>query len=200
MGLVTLIQQDVSVADQRKVLEGIDTSTKKLDLVVRELINILNIRNQATEKRTKVSLTEIVDEIKEKSADLIATSKAEICCDFSGVATIYSIRSYIYNIIYNIVVNSMKYRSPDRTPVVDIKAVVDGDKILITIADNGIGIDLKKYGDQMFLLNRRFYNTIDGKGLGLFMTKIQVDALNGYITLDSHPGIGTTVFLSLPEY
>jgi len=57
---------------------------------------------------------------------------------------------------------------------------------------------MDKFGDQIFLLNKRFHNTADGKGLGLFIVKAQVDVLNGTIEIDSEPGVGTTIKIILP--
>ena len=64
--------------------------------------------------------------------------------------------------------------------------------------DNGLGIDMDKYGDQVFGLNKRFHPKFSGKGLGLFMVKAQVESLNGAITVKSKVNEGTTFTITLP--
>jgi len=70
--------------------------------------------------------------------------------------------------------------------------------VRMNITDNGIGIDLKKNGDKLFGLYKTFHNNIDAKGVGLFLTKNQVDFMGGAIEVDSEPGVGTTfkIFLN----
>ncbi len=198
MGLANLIQYGVSDADKQLVLEGIGASAQKLDQVVRELIHILNVRNEAGEQRKIVSLTTIIEDVKNKCTSMINSTGAQIIITVNDSDELFTIPSYIYNILHNIISNSLRYFAPDRTPVIAITAHKQNDNILLTITDNGIGIDMQKYGDQIFVLNRRFFNSTEGKGLGLFMTKTQVDALNGSIALDSKPDVGTTVRICLP--
>ncbi len=198
MGLVNLIQYEISEEDKQQVLKGIGASAQILDQVVRELIHILNVRNEATEQRKIVSLSSVIEEIKHNCTIAITNSRASIVCDLSAADELFTIPSYIYNILYNVITNSLQYRAAERAPVIKVTTEKQGNYILINITDNGIGIDMQKYGDQIFVLNRRFFNTSEGKGLGLFMTKTQVDALNGSISLESKPDEGTTVHIYLP--
>ncbi|WP_264527412.1 ATP-binding protein [Flavobacterium sp. N2550] len=65
-------------------------------------------------------------------------------------------------------------------------------KTVLEISDNGIGIDLKKYGDKLFGMYKTFHENPDSKGIGLFITKNQIDAMGGYVTVESEPNVGTT--------
>jgi signal transduction histidine kinase len=69
----------------------------------------------------------------------------------------------------------------------------------IVYQDNGIGIDLEKYGTQVFGLYKRFHHHADGKGLGLYMVKTQVEALNGTITIESRVNEGTRFNIQFPN-
>jgi signal transduction histidine kinase len=73
------------------------------------------------------------------------------------------------------------------------------DQLILTITDNGRGIDLKRYGGQLFGLYKRFHFDIEGKGLGLHMTKSQIVSLGGDITVESEPDKGTTFTITLPN-
>lgn len=69
---------------------------------------------------------------------------------------------------------------------------MEDDEPVLTIADNGLGIDLERHGDKLFGLYKTFHTTKDAKGLGLFITKVQVEAMGGRITVESAVDRGTS--------
>jgi signal transduction histidine kinase len=86
----------------------------------------------------------------------------------------------------------VKYRQPDLEPIIEIKSRKLNNKIELLFRDNCMGIDLQKNGDQVFGLYKRFHNNeIQGKGLGLFMVKTQVEAIGGKISVNSEVNKGT---------
>jgi signal transduction histidine kinase len=72
---------------------------------------------------------------------------------------------------------------------------LNGQKTL-TISDNGIGIDLKRFGDKLFGMYKTFNGNPDARGIGLFMTKNQIEAMGGSISVESEPGNGTTFIVT----
>ena len=72
-----------------------------------------------------------------------------------------------------------------------------GNKVELRFKDNGKGIDLEKNGSQLFGLYKRFDTSAEGKGMGLFMVKTQVEALGGIIKVNSKPGEGTEFIIQL---
>jgi signal transduction histidine kinase len=102
-----------------------------------------------------------------------------------------SLKSYVYSIFYNLISNSIKYKKPDICPVIEIKSVRREDKIELLFKDNGRGIDLKKSGQHVFGLYKRFHWDVEGKGVGLFTVKTQVEALGGKISIKSEVNKGT---------
>jgi signal transduction histidine kinase len=113
-------------------------------------------------------------------------------------AEIFSIKSYIKSILYNLVNNAIKYRSSGKDPLIEIGISKANEQIEIRVQDNGIGIDLVKYGHDIFGLYKRFHPSFEGKGLGLNMTKVQVESLGGSIQIASQPGEGTLFTICLP--
>ena len=104
----------------------------------------------------------------------------------------------MYSVFYNLVSNSIKYRQAGLLPVIEIKSYLINDKIEIHYTDNGLGIDMKKRSDQVFGLYKRFHNHKEGKGMGLFMVKTQVEALGGKISIESEVNKGTTFIIQFP--
>jgi signal transduction histidine kinase len=100
-------------------------------------------------------------------------------------------------IIHNLLSNSLKYRHAERPAVIEISSESIPGGISLSIKDNGSGIDLDKYRDKLFGLNRKFDNRASGRGLGLFMVKTYVDMLGAAIEVKSIPGEGTTFTLKI---
>ena len=111
----------------------------------------------------------------------------------------FTTRSYLYSIFYNLISNSIKYRNPDIPTVISIKSQKAGNKIELRFKDNGKGIDLDKNGQNIFGLYKRFDNSVEGKGMGLYIVKTQVTTLGGTIQIESQPGKGTEFTLLFPR-
>jgi signal transduction histidine kinase len=82
--------------------------------------------------------------------------------------------------------------------LIAIKSKVIANKVELEITDNGLGIDLKRKGKEVFGLYKRFHYHVEGKGMGLFMVKTQVEALGGTIKIESEVNKGTTFTISFP--
>lgn len=95
------------------------------------------------------------------------------------------------SIFYNLISNAIKYRHPDQRPYIRIKSDLNGDYVQINVAGNGLGIDLKAHKNNLFSLHKRFHYHVDGKGLGLYLVKTQLEALGGKIDVRSMEGEGS---------
>jgi len=100
-------------------------------------------------------------------------------------------KTYLESIFLNLVTNAIKYRSPDRNPEIHIETEIVNDKIKLTIRDNGLGIDLVRHGHKLFGLNKTFHRHPDAKGVGLYLTKIQIETMGGSIYATSEVNKGT---------
>jgi signal transduction histidine kinase len=101
-------------------------------------------------------------------------------------------KRYLTSILLNLLTNAIKYRSPQRSLIITIKTHIHKDYTILSFSDNGIGIDMQKFGHKVFGLYQRFHNNIDGKGLGLYIIKSQVDAMDGKVEVESAENEGTT--------
>jgi signal transduction histidine kinase len=127
----------------------------------------------------------------------IAETHARIVADFSACPRVKTVKPYLDSILMNLISNAIKYRHPERLPVINIQtSFVDGN-VCIRIQDNGLGIDLHAYGDKLFVLYSRLHTHVEGKGMGLYLVKTQVTALGGKIEVESEPEKGTTFLVFL---
>lgn len=187
-------------AERLKIIGHIKFSIEKIDDLVQDLNIILAARSDINSKKEMVDFEEIIRNVKQTLEKQISQTNTHINTHIiPGSGRIFSIKSYIKSSLYNLVSNAIKYRSPDRVPVIDISISRDDNHYIIKVADNGIGIDLEKYGKEVFGLYKRFNLTVEGKGLGLNMTKAQIEALGGSIEIESTPDKGTTFTVRIPD-
>lgn len=186
IGLAEILKNDdLNLEHKMEFIDAILTSVKKLDEVVNDLNNVLQIRKEMNEKREWVSFSNLTSLIEESIKRIIDEEQAVIITDFSAIDTIHSLKSYLYSIFYNLITNSIKYKQKDKAPLIQIKSEIKDDKVILYFKDNGSGIDMNKYQDQVFGLYKKFHSKVEGKGLGLYMVKTQVETLGGKISLNS---------------
>jgi PAS domain S-box-containing protein len=99
--------------------------------------------------------------------------------------------AYFDSIVLNFISNGIRYAHPGRIPVISVDWAQENGKKRLTVSDNGVGIDLEKYGDKLFGMYKTFHGNADAKGIGLFMTKSQIEAMGGTVSVESEPGKGT---------
>ena len=191
----TIEIEDEEVCD---IIKNISLSADKLDEVISDLNQVLQVNKAVTENIDLVLLPALIQDIKFSIKNLIEKEQVSIVCDFEESSEIYSLKSFMHSIFYNLILNSIKYRRPEVNPIINISAKITKSHITIVYHDNGRGIDISKYGDEIFGLYKRFDTSVDGKGMGLFMVKMQVESLGGSIAVDSVIDSGTTFTIEFP--
>ena len=178
--------------DKEIFMEGLTVSVKKLDDIIIDLNDILQVKNVVIGNKEIVAFSKVVDDIKFSISNLLNDRAVMFHCDFTEVDEVYSFKSYIHSIFYNLISNSIKYRQPDLDPVIEIKSRKYADRMELTFKDNSIGMDLETQSEQVFGLYKRFHpEYAEGKGMGLFMVKTQVETLGGKISVESRINEGT---------
>ncbi|MES2617297.1 MAG: PAS domain S-box protein [Bacteroidota bacterium] len=190
---LTDILQDVHVepVEKDQLIHGMGEAAHNLDSVIRDLNTILQVKRDLSEKKESILLSNLIKDIKVSLSSAINYEKVKFECDFEAVNELITIKTYIYSIFYNLISNSIKYRQPNVDPVIRISSEIRDNKTVLHFGDNGLGIDLKRNGKNVFGLYKRFHFHIAGKGMGLYMIKTQVEALGGKISIKSRENFGT---------
>ena len=179
-------------------ITSLSTAVSNLDKVILDLNTILQSGAAVNEMRETVWLPQLVEQISAEIKLIVDKNHAAITCDFGEVSELVTIKTYLYSIFQNLIVNGIKYRRSKVDPQITIKACRRDNKIQICFSDNGKVIDLEKFGPHLFGLYKRFDFSVEGKGMGLFMVKMQVEALSGTISVRSQPGKGSEFTVALP--
>ena len=186
-----LNNMEVSSGEKEKLNRGINTSILRLDEIINDLNQILQIKGRINEIEEIVYFSELVEHIKISIRNLIDKDNVEIKYDFSEVNDFFALKPYLYSIFFNLISNSIKYHRPGVSPVIEIESRRADNKVELLFRDNGLGIDLSTRRDQVFGLYKRFHPHIEGKGVGLFITKTQVETMGGKISINSEVNKGS---------
>ena len=175
------------------ILKNIESTTLALDHTIRDLNNSLSFKHTMKERVEEIHLREILKDVRALLYQEIKATKASIEVDFTAVSSIYSIKSYVSNILYNLLVNALKYSKENVPPKIAISTEEKEDRVILKVSDNGIGMELTpERKSRIFQMYGRLSGKTKGKGMGLFLVKTQIEALYGTIEVLSERGVGST--------
>ena len=182
--------------EKEEMLKGISTSVHKLDDVISDLNYILQVKQHVNEKKEIVNFTELINDLTYSLGLKTNNNDIVILSDFGEVEEMNTLKSYMNSIFYNIISNSIKYKQTEVNSVIEVSSRKEDNTLFLKFKDNGLGIDMKKDGGKIFALYKRFHTQhAEGKGVGMFMVKTQVEALGGQISVTSEVNKGTEILI-----
>jgi signal transduction histidine kinase len=195
LGLAEVADLDKNLnrdTDAMKIINYIRVSAYELDHIIRDLSEIIDIRNNTNQVKQVVDFSQEWGEIRSllHISDEMASENFEI--NFASKPFIFSVRPMINSILFNLISNAIKYESPDRKLKVMITTYHQEPFTVLEVKDNGLGIDLKLFQNDVFKMYKRFHMHKEGKGIGLYLVKSQAELLNGHVEIDSMPNSGAT--------
>ncbi|TKD59307.1 PAS domain-containing protein [Flavobacterium sp. ASW18X] len=161
------------------------------------LIECLMIKSDTNIERQQLDLNAVLQKTKELLAAEIKKTGAVIQADFKAISTVVYNDIYLESIFLNLIGNAIKYRSPERSPIINVSTKWEQNSAFLYFNDNGLGIDLQKHGHKVFGLHKVFHKNPEARGIGLYMTKAQIEAMGGSITIKSEVNQGTTFKIDL---
>ena len=190
--IATFNQNIVEDHEAMNVIDHIRTSAHDLDNVIKDLVAIVDTQSIVHQNLKWLSFDEEWHDVKKLLNLTKDFDSKHLDVNFSSALSIKSFKPLLNSIFYNLVSNAIKYRSHDRDLHVSIRTSEDPDYWVLQVADNGLGIDMALYGKDLFKMYKRFHENHEGKGLGLYLVKLQVESLDGFIEVTSEVDIGTT--------
>jgi PAS domain S-box-containing protein len=197
--LLQFYNASTDLEDRAILFTKFETVISHLTETLNELIESLKIQEDLNVEQAVITFDSVFSKTKAILDGQIMKSKAVVTADFSKANKIEYPKLYLESIMLNLFSNSIKYRSPHRIPEIRFQTENINNEIILTISDNGLGIDLEKHGHKFFGLNNTFHEHPEAKGVGLFMTKIQIEAMGGSIEVASEIDKGTTFKIILKK-
>lgn len=200
LGLSHIILEDFKLEDHIKLfVDKIALSARQLDQVIIDLNEILEIKKSILKISEEIHLGNITRRTLEMLDSVIKSSKGQINYDYAAFSKLSSVAIYWESILYNLISNALKYRDKNRPPQINLRTCIENDQAVLIVEDNGLGIDLERFGKDIFGLYKRFHPEMGGKGLGLHLVKLQIESMGGNISVKSKVGEGTTFYLKIPR-
>lgn len=190
VGLLSIIEDDPG---NKEYFEMLKATALKLNLAIDAINDLLNFEKDISMlEKDEVNLLQVVNDVILLNKKSAMEKEIEFVVDISQDLTLRILPAYLQSILHNLITNAMKYGVVDDRRKIEICAKKVSKEVLLTVADQGRGIDLQRYKEKMFRLGSRFHAEEEsGHGMGLYMTKQQVEAINGRIEVESEINQGT---------
>lgn len=189
--ILNLLNEPGSKDDIGLYLENLGKVSKNLSETIAHLNEIVSIQTQSHLKKEVLHFDRILSITKETLFSEIETNDIEITSDFSECPVVEFVSAYLDSIVLNLVSNAIKYRSPNRSCKIHMHSSTQNGRIQLHVADNGLGIDLEQHGDRIFGMYKTFHRNKNARGIGLFITKNQIESQGGLIEVNSEVNKGT---------
>lgn len=188
-----LIDKKYSESEKSEILEMLKKATESLNSTVCNLNEVVQSNSQEIKgKLVSVNLLQAITTVQNNIGVIFKEKKAICVLDISSDHKVTVVPAYLDSILLNLFTNSLKYCSLIKSPIIQITTVKEKDTLVMTFADNGKGIDIIKHGKTIFGMNKTFHRNKDARGVGLYITKNQIEAMGGFISVESEVNIGTT--------
>ena len=189
--LLNFLESEKDENEKKNIIGMLTQASNNLLETLDNLNEVVSINTNTNIEIKEINLNDkVVDATKNLSA-FISNSKAKVKNNIPVDFSVKSVPAYLDSILTNFITNAVKYRDPERESLVVLSAQKKGDYSILTITDNGLGIDLEKYGEKLFGMYKTFHDHKDARGIGLYLTKNQIDAMNGKVEVTSKIGKGT---------
>ncbi|MFG4004572.1 PAS domain-containing protein [Flavobacterium aquidurense] len=191
--ILDFIDADVEKQTVSEMLEHLRTVSNDLNDTIANLTQIVKTQSNINIAVVSLRLCDYIDKTisaikgfdKQKNVTIINNVPKYVTVNFNP--------AYMESVLLNFTTNAIKYAHPDRDPVIvfDFAIEPEGYKSL-KITDNGLGIDLSVYGELLFGMYKTFHKHQEARGIGLYITRNQIEAMKGSISVESEVGVGTS--------
>jgi len=190
--LISTIDEKSTIDEYKTIFEMLKKVAQNLNDSLNQLIEVLHIKKNKVIELETLTFNEIYTKTIESLQGEILNSKAIITADFDNAPQIEYSRIYLESIFHNLISNAIKYKDGTRIPEIKIYTEIKNNSLFLYVKDNGLGIDLTRHNEKIFGMHQVFHKHPNAKGIGLFMTKTQIESMNGKISVASEVNLGTT--------
>lgn len=195
--LISLFDMEESVEEKEELMEYLKTASERLNVSIEDLNEIIDQQYKTETDLKTLKPADVISKVKDILFSEILSYNIKFKEDIDESISIEYNPAYIESIILNLLSNAIKYRDPDKKPEISVTLCEETNHVYLTVSDNGLGIDLEKHGDKLFGMYKTFHGNDNSKGIGLFITKNQIESMGGSIEVESTPGKGTTFKIKL---
>ncbi|MCX6139934.1 MAG: ATP-binding protein [Candidatus Kapabacteria bacterium] len=192
VSLLNLLSEDDDGKQAPDTVRHLRDSARALLDTLEDLTHAIAVRQEEVPNVVDLRITDVIDSAASSLSEMITASGTKISVNVSEVPTLSYPQEYLETIFRQLFSNAIRFAAPGRPPRVRIKSMEIEGVVAIEFSDNGLGIDLDKYGDKIFRIRTSFHRGTTGRGVGLFLIKTIVESMGGTISVNSVIDKGTT--------
>jgi len=190
--LLDFLSAETDEKEKQKIIEMLTVASDNLLETLENLNEVVSISTNVSLIKKPVKLNEKIASVSQSLATFLKKHNAKIINQVTDDIQVNVVPAYLESILMNFITNAVKYKHPDRSPQITLETRKADNYTILSITDNGLGIDLEKHGDKLFGMYKTFHDNSEAKGIGLYITKNHIEAMEGKITTNSEVGKGTT--------
>lgn len=197
IGLSQLVNKDDLSQENAEIFNHIGDLCHTLDTTISDLNHVINVRHSVSEIKQPVSINEELDKVL-TLLNAHPDGQSFILERQIEKDLLFTVKAALHSALYNLMSNAIKYRRPEVPLVITVNSRIENDQPVIMVSDNGMGLNMQTVGKKLFGIYQRFHTSIEGKGMGLFLVRMQIEMLGGHIDVDGKPGAGCSFTITLP--
>jgi signal transduction histidine kinase len=190
--LVDLIDLDGNPKSNKSALMHLRTVSDDLSQTIAHLSQIIYVQSHTDIEKEMLLLKAHVAKIGNIVNGYGNENKLLFINKVPDDAMVYFNAGYLESILLNFSTNAVKYAHPDRFPRIAFDFFTEDGQQVLTITDNGLGIDLDRHGDELFGLYKTFHQHKESTGFGLYLSKYQIESMDAKVAVESKVGQSTT--------
>lgn len=180
-------------SEKQRIMDMLSHASDNLMDTLENLNEVVDISTNVNLEKKPLSINEQITKVEQSLAAFLKKNNVKMTNHIASDLSVKAVPAYMESIVLNLITNAVKYKHPDREPHIILSArTLEDQTTLFSVKDNGLGIDLNKYGKKLFGMYKTFHNNCDARGIGLYLVKNQIEAMGGNIVATSEVDKGST--------
>ena len=189
--LLNFLKEEEGEDERKKLMKMVMNASDNLADTIKGLREVVAVKTSINEEKKELNLNEHIFMVEQNVMGLMKKCEGKIINEIPDDVSVKAFPAYLESILTNCITNAIKYKQEDKKPLIILSVKEEADYMVLSIEDNGKGIDLKKFGHKLFGLYNTFHGHKNARGIGLYITKTQIESMKGKITVNSTVGVGT---------
>jgi PAS domain S-box-containing protein len=177
----------------------LEISSNGLMQALDELAGLLEVESASDLPTEELQVADYCKRIRQILSRPTMEANAELEFNIPEGFTVNFYPAYFESVLFNLVSNALRYHDPLKDPWVKVSVKEDEKAKYLIVADNGLGFDSNKHGEEVFKFKKSIHNHPDSSGIGLYLVRSQLESLGGEIKVESEIGKGSTFTIILPK-
>lgn len=190
--ILDIMDFEEDAVESKIMLGNMRSVSNDLNETMDNLFKIAYVQNNVNVTRESLNLNQYLEKVRRIVLGYKDENQLMFINNVPDNAFVNFNPAYLESVLLNFSTNVIKYAHKERIPVVEFDFFIEGGTKVLSIKDNGLGIDLKRHGNSLFGLYKTFHIHEDAKGFGLYISKYQIEAMNGKVEVESKVGEGST--------